>query len=107
MSETTIQPTASPTPPIARRAKDQSLIKSITPRGGQAVEVGAITAFIGPNNSGKTETLRDILRLAANFDPLAIDRSSEDGPRPIVLSDLNFVPKLSIERMMHGLKVVD
>ncbi len=104
MPETATQPT---TPAIARRATDQSLIKSITPRGGQAVEVGAITAFVGPNNSGKTETLRDILRLAANFDPLTIDRSSQDGPRPIVLSDLNFVPKLSIERMTHGLKVVD
>jgi hypothetical protein len=107
MPDTAIKPTASATPTIARRATDQSLIKSITPRGGSAVEVGAITAFVGSNNSGKTETLRDILRLAANFDPLAIDRSSEDGPRPIVLSDLNFVPKLSLERMLHGLKVVD
>ncbi|HUG71456.1 MAG TPA: AAA family ATPase [Pirellulaceae bacterium] len=107
MPETATQPTLLATSAIARRATDQSLIKSITPRGGPAVEVGAITAFVGSNNSGKTETLRDILRLAANFDPLALDRSSEDGPRPIVLSDLNFVPKLSIERMTHGLTVID
>jgi hypothetical protein len=106
MPDTATQPTASATPAAARRATDQSLIKSISPRGGQSVEVGAITAFIGPNNSGKTETLRDILRLAANFDPQAIDRSSEEGPQPIVLSDLHFIPKLSIERMLHGLTVV-
>ncbi len=65
-------------PAAARRAADQSIIKSLTPRGGKAVEVGAITAFVGPNNCGKTETLRDILRLAANFDPQVVDRSSED-----------------------------
>ncbi|MDA1054588.1 MAG: AAA family ATPase [Planctomycetota bacterium] len=106
MPDTATQPTVSAMPAAARRATDQSLIKSLSPRGGQAVEVGAITALIGPNNSGKTETLRDILRLAANFDPLAADRSSEEGPQPIVLSDLNFVPKLSIERMTHGLTVI-
>ncbi|MEO8493520.1 MAG: AAA family ATPase [Planctomycetota bacterium] len=107
MPDTATQPNVSATPAAARRTTDQSLIKSITPRSGQPVEVGAITAFIGPNNSGKTETLRDILRLAANFDPLAVDRSSEEGPQPIVLSDLNFVPKLSIERLTHGLTVID
>ncbi|MCA9144355.1 MAG: AAA family ATPase [Planctomycetales bacterium] len=107
MPETVIKPTASTTPGVARRATDQSLIRSITPRGGQPVEVGAITAIVGPNNSGKSETLRDILRLAANFDPSTMDRSSEEEPRPVVLNDLNFVPKLSIERMLHGLKIID
>lgn len=107
MPDTAIPSTEQASPTVARRTTDQSLIRSITPRGGQAVEVGPITAIVGPNNSGKTETLRDILRLAANFDPLAIDRSSEDGPQPIVLSDLNLVPKLSLERLMHGLTVVD
>ncbi len=107
MPDTATQSTASSTPAAARRATDQSLIKSISPRGGQPVAVGAITAFIGPNNSGKTETLRDILRLAANFDPAAVDRSSEEGPQPIVLSDLHFVPKLSVERLKLGLTVID
>ncbi|MBC8355566.1 MAG: ATP-binding protein [Planctomycetes bacterium] len=107
MSDTATLTDGAAAPAAARRATDQSLIKSLSPRVGQAVEVGAITAFVGPNNSGKTETLRDILRLAANFDPLAVDRSSEEGPQPIVLSDLNFVPKLSMERMTHGLTVID
>lgn len=107
MQDTATKLSDSQAPTIARRATDLSLIKSITPRGGQAVEVGSVTAIVGPNNSGKTETLRDILRLTANFDPLAVDRSSEEGPRPVVLSDLNFVPKLSLERMLHGLTVLD
>lgn len=83
------------------------MIKSITPRGSDAVEVGALIAFVGPNNVGKTEILRDILRLGANFDLTALERSSEDEPQPIVLSDLAFVPKLTVERMMRGLTVVD
>jgi hypothetical protein len=88
-------------------ATSQSLIQSITPRGSEAVDVGTITAFVGPNNSGKTETLRDVLRLAANFDLLATDRSRDEEPQPVILSDLTFVPKLSVERMMIGLTVVD
>lgn len=107
MPDTATQETTVPTPIAARRATDQSLIKSISPRGGQAVEVGAITAIVGPNNSGKTETLRDILRLAANYDLSEVDRSNEEGPQPIVLNDLHFVPKLSIERMIQGLTVID
>ena len=107
MPDTATQPPLSAMPAAARRATDQSLIKSLSPRGGLPVVVGAITAFIGPNNSGKTETLRDIVRLAANFDPLAVDRSREEGPQPIVLYDLHFVPKLSIERLSLGLTVID
>jgi AAA domain, putative AbiEii toxin, Type IV TA system len=101
MTETTTQPSA------ARRVTDHSLIQSLTPRGGKPVAVAAITAFVGPSNSGKTETLRDILRLAANFDPSERDRSSEEEPQPIVLSDLNFVPKLTVERVTQGLTVID
>lgn len=107
MPDTATQPAASETLAAARRATDQSLIKSLSPRGGQPVAIGAINALIGPNNSGKTETLRDILRLAANFDPAGVDRSSEEGPQPIVLNDLHFVPKLSIERLKQGLTVID
>ncbi|MBP88411.1 MAG: hypothetical protein CMJ64_17140 [Planctomycetaceae bacterium] len=91
----------------ANRTTDHSLIKSITPRGSDPVEVGALTVFVGPNNVGKTAILRDILRLGANFDVSALDRSGDDEPQPIVLSDLSFVPKLSVERMTLGLTVVD
>lgn len=91
----------------AARTADRSLIKSITPRGNPPVEVGALNVLVGPNNVGKTEILRDILRLGANFDIAALERAGEDEPQPIVLSDLTFVPKLSVERMTAGLTVVD
>jgi len=98
----TTSPAASPA-----RASDASLIRSLTPRGGEAVEVGLITVFMGPHNCGKTETLRDILRLTANFDLSETPRASEIEPQPIVLSDLAFVPKLSVERMLLGLAVLE
>ena len=98
---------ASNTTQAAARATDHSLIKSITPRGSETAQVGALTVLVGPNNVGKTEILRDILRLGANFDIAALERSSEDEPRPVVLSDLGFVPKLPIERITRGLTVVD
>lgn len=83
------------------------MIRSITPHGAEAVPVGEINVFVGPNNSGKTEILRDILRLGANLDLNALERSNDEEPQPIVLNDLSFVSKLSVERMMLGLTVVD
>ncbi len=78
----------------------QRLIRELAPRGGDPIPVGTITALVGASNSGKTETLHDILRLAANFEPLGDERS-----RPTtVLRDVTLHGKLTIDRLTHGLR---
>ena len=73
------------------RSTDQALIKSLTPTGGSAIEVTPITVLVGSNNAGKTEILRDILRLAANFDPNKAEVDADREPQAW-LADLAFAP---------------
>lgn len=35
-------------------------INSITPKGSEAIELGRLTVLVGPNNCGKSQTLKDI-----------------------------------------------
>ena len=57
--------------PLVRGVSTQHLlIKTLTPYIGDSFDVGTVTVFTGPNNSGTTEVLRDIARLTAKFDPL-------------------------------------
>jgi hypothetical protein len=87
-----------------RATGDHLLVKSITPDGGDAIEVGTITAFVGHNNAGKTEALRDLLRLAANVEISGEQPASGEEADTRLIHDLQFVPKLSIDRMSRGLK---
>jgi hypothetical protein len=87
----------------ARVSGDHLLVKSITPVGGDAIEVGTITAFVGPNNAGKTEALRDLLRLAANVEISGEQPVSGEEADTKLIHDLQFVPKLTIDRMSRGL----
>lgn len=107
MLDTVAQTSEQPASTAAIRSADQALIKSLTPIGGSAVEVGSVTAIVGGNNAGKTELLRDILRLAANFDLLKAEVGSDQEPQAVVLADLAFAPKLTAERVLLGLTVID
>lgn len=78
----------------------QPLIRDIAPRIGDSFEVGTITTFVGPPNAGKTATLLDLLRLAANFEP---QESESEDVEPTVLRDLTLHGKLSLERLSLGL----
>jgi hypothetical protein len=83
------------------------LLKSFTPIGGHPQEVGTINVFIGPNNTGKSESLRDIVRLAGNFEPTGEERAKGEEPKTHVIQDVNFVSKLSMERLLRGLTIFD
>ena len=83
---------------------ENALVRQISPRNGEAIELSAITSFVGPNDSGKTDALEDILRLAANFDPAGGDQPSDGGTK--VLRDLALRGKLTLERLLDGLVVV-
>ncbi|MAD79597.1 MAG: hypothetical protein QGG71_12490 [Pirellulaceae bacterium] len=83
------------------------LVKSLTPHVGDSFDVGTVTVFTGPNNSGTTEVLHDIARLAAKFDPHAAEREDGDTPTTHVIKDLTFVPKLKMERLLFGLTTHD
>ncbi|MFV1965825.1 MAG: AAA family ATPase [Pirellulaceae bacterium] len=84
-------------------SRDHLLVKSITPVGGQAIEVGTITALVGPNNAGKSESLRDLLRLAANVELAGERPGSGEEVETKLIHDLHFIPKLTIDRMARGL----
>ncbi len=90
--------------PLIRGVSTQHLlIKSLAPQIGDSFDVGTITVFTGPNNSGTTEVLHDIARLVAKFDPRATEREGGDTPTTHVINDLTFVPKLKMERLLIGL----
>lgn len=94
--------------PLVRGVSTQHLlIKTLTPHAGDGFEVGTVTVLTGPNNSGTTEALRDIARLAAKFDPRAAERESGEAPITKVIDDLTFVPKLTMERLLFGLTTTD
>lgn len=57
----------------------------------------------GPNNAGKSELLHDVLRLAANLEPGGAPRERGEEPQTRVLSDLAFVSRLTVERLLRGL----
>ena len=107
MLETTAQATEQTPAPAAMRSADQALIKSLTPIGGSAVEVSPITVLVGSNNAGKTEILRDIPPLAANFDLNKAEVDADQEPQAVTLADLAFAPKLTVERVLFGLTVID
>ncbi len=83
------------------------LLKSFTPAGGQAHEVGTINVFVGPNNVGKSESLRDIARLAGNFEPTGEERATGEEPKTRVIQDVTFVSKLSMDRLLRGIMTLD
>ena len=68
------------------------------------MELGRISAVIGASNSGKTELLRDLLRLTVNLD---LRKSEADTPNeaelPLILRDLEFQSHLTPDELMRGL----
>ena len=94
--------------PLVRGGSTQHLlIKTLTPHVGDSFDVGTVTVFTGPNNSGTTEVLHDIARLAAKFDPHLAEREGGETPTTRVINDLTFVPKLKMERLLFGLTTHD
>jgi hypothetical protein len=81
------------------------LIRSITPAGGTPLDVGTINVLVGGNNVGKSEALRDMVRLAGNFDPASSQRAAGEEPSTRVIQDVAFVPKLTLERLVRGIQV--
>jgi hypothetical protein len=90
--------TAKPT-----RPEDHLLIRSITPDGQSAVEVGGISVFVGPNNVGKTAALRDLVLLAGNYDVTSKEGQPEGDVVTTVIRDVTFVGKITLDRLLRGL----
>jgi len=94
--------------PLVRGVSTQHLlIQTLTPHVGNSFDVGTVTVFTGPNNSGTSEVLHDIARLAGKFDPRLADRETGDTPTTRVLNDLTLVPKLTLDRLLTGLTTYD
>jgi hypothetical protein len=81
------------------KATRHRLIRELVPANGDPVTVGPINALVGAADSGKTETLHDILRLAANFEPRGDDQRRPAG----VLRDISLFGKLTVDRLTQGL----
>lgn len=83
------------------------LVRSITPTSGQALDVGTINVLIGAHGVGKSEALRDLARLAGNFEPTSADRVAGEEPQTRVIGDVTFVPKLSVDRLLRGIATIE
>ena len=55
-------------------------LKSFITKNGDTVSLGKVTVFVGPNNSGKSQTLRDIRERMVNG----------LKSKPIIISQFNF-----------------
>ena len=87
----------------SRAISQHRLIKTVIPRNGDPIELGTVSVLMGPANAGKTEFLRDIVRLGANLE-IATDGSLEqEAQRPVILSDLSFTDRLTLDRLIDGL----
>ena len=72
-------------------------LKSARSKSGETIELGDFTVLVGPNNVGKSQTLRDVH-----------DRAHEPNTaRPVILEELEFEAPDSDELLLDGLYVVD
>ena len=62
-----------------------------------------MTVLLGPNNVGKSATLRDLVRLAGNFSLERHETLPAEEPVTTVLRDVTFVGKLTLDRLTRGL----
>ncbi|MFC6102828.1 ATP-dependent nuclease [Olivibacter domesticus] len=59
-------------------------IESLITKSGQTIELGKISVFVGPNNSGKSQTLRDILNImeqGMDYVPVLFDQVNFEMPK--------------------------
>lgn len=72
-------------------------LKSFTTKQGEKVSLNKITIFVGPNNTGKSQTLRDIRERL------------EDGPKskPIIINAFDFEIPSSVEACLSDLDIKD
>ncbi len=82
------------------------ILKSITAKGNQVAELGRVNVLVGPNNSGKSECLRDIHRLMSDREPDDTDRDVSTRRATVVLSEIRYVSSRSPEQMLQGLQVL-
>jgi len=72
-------------------------IKTLTTKDDQNIELGKFTVLVGPNNVGKSQTLRDI-------------HSKMTGgihARTTLIKDIVFEKPATFDELFHGLKVVE
>ena len=72
-------------------------LKSFTTKSGQTVILGKMTVFVGPNNSGKSQTLRDIRERMV------------DGQKskPVIIDNFDFEIPTSVEECLEDIDVRD
>ena len=66
-------------------------------KDGEEISLGKFSVLVGPNNVGKSQTLKDIATIM----------SSGRRDRTVILKELNFERPGSFEEFMAGLEVVD
>ena len=83
------------------------LLKSLTTRGGRTLEIGRFTVLVGPNNCGKSECLRDVLRMISNAEPGAAEPIAGSEPPTLILGDLEYHTNQTVELFLRGLRRVE
>lgn len=80
-------------------------ISSFTTRTGQSVQLARVVVLFGPNNTGKSETLRDLYRLLTNTDPLHTGDAAEDT-KTFIVDDFQYDPAATYDQFVLGQRVV-
>lgn len=72
-------------------------LKSFTTKQGKNVPLTKIAIFVGPNNTGKSQTLRDIRERLENG----------QKSKPVIIDSFEFDTPSSIEDFYSGLEIKD
>ncbi len=70
-------------------------IKSFTTNYGQRIEIRKLTVLVGPNNVGKSQTLKDIYRRM----------SSAENITNVLIENIEFEIPDNFDRLLDGLVV--
>lgn len=71
-------------------------IESIETTEGESVELEDITALFGPNNTGKTQTLKDVLHIMGG---------GQNGKAPVIIDEISYDIPNSIDEWIRDISV--
>ena len=70
-------------------------ITTITAKGNKSIPASKITVLVGPNNTGKSQFLRDVM---------SIMTSTDTNPEGVLIEEIEFEKIAPFDELMKGVK---